>query len=94
MHTKGPLIAEYSNVYRVTESEDGDIDTWIMIADCLSGIHLSYEEAKANAVLFATAPDLLEVLETLSVVADTPYPIDKKWHSHFVAEAVRKAKGE
>ncbi len=36
--------------------------------------------------------ELLEALETLSVVADTPYPIDKKWLSHFVAEAIHKAK--
>ena len=43
-------------------------------------------------LLKETNVELLEALETLSVVADTPYPIDKKWLSHFVAEAVRKAK--
>jgi hypothetical protein len=37
---------------------------------------------------------LLEALETLSVVADTPYPVDKQWLVHFVAAAIRKAKGE
>lgn len=33
---------------------------------------------------------LLETLQTLSAVADTPYPIDKQWLSHFVTEAIHK----
>lgn len=37
---------------------------------------------------------LLEALETIGHVADTPYPVDKQWLSHFVTEAIRKAKSQ
>ena len=34
---------------------------------------------------------LLEALETIQNVADTPYPVDKTWLAHFATEAIRKA---
>lgn len=54
-------------------------------------VQLKRWQAEATE-LESTNAALLEALETLSAVADTPYPIDKKWLSHFVAEAIHKAK--
>ena len=80
---------------------------WIWIAGDLQEIGVQVDRLESqNTKLSQAANDkdqelfesqelvgnLLEALETLSVVADTPYPIDKKWLSHFVTEAIRKAK--
>lgn len=42
--------------------------------------------------LEATNATLLEALETINAVANTPYPVDKQWLEHFVVETIRKGK--
>ena len=42
--------------------------------------------------LAAQSAALLDALETLHAVSETPYPIDKRWLGHFTTEAIRKAK--
>jgi hypothetical protein len=96
MHTKGPLTAEYSNVYRVIKNKDGDTDIWIMVADCLSGTHISYKEAKANARLFAEAPAMLKELEKVidHLVTNNPMGLMMREMGNEINAIIRNAKGE
>lgn len=52
------------------------------------------EQAKANALLIASAPELLEALEKVKFALDNSTEVDRKYWSKIILNAIKKAKGE
>lgn len=102
-HTPGPwIVGSYDfldqQVYIDAPSGDPDIGykSWEGVAiayGCEESPSKGLEKAKANAMLIAAAPDLLEALERVMRGDGDDYQLDH--HSYeIVRSAIAKAKGE
>lgn len=60
--------------YRITDCSDNDI------AQILNSPNLKIGEAKANAILFTVAPELLNVLKELVLLMDVGDPVEVGCH--------------
>ena len=82
-HTPGPWVASACHVQKGGRS--------IAFASSGSGVSCGPEEARANARLIASAPDMLAALESIVVEADNG--LDCHLLAEIAAAAIAKAKG-
>lgn len=88
-HTQGPLEA-IGNLVRSPMTQQDERPRGVLIAECRDGYYLEHtDEAKANARLFAAAPELLEAAQEMADLLDNLLRIGAINPNLIVAESIR-----
>lgn len=90
-HTPGPYFVTERDTIISNDLLDPDKGT-IAAVRVLGGSPEKIAETRANAHLFAAAPDMLAALEETITRLRTGAPLDAKW-KQLIVDAVAKAKG-